>query len=562
MKQDNKYLLDQQSEIDFNDPYVQKRIKSIKKFFEQYDIDVDEKFEIPNLELKSKAYPNFESYFPVSSPRNLQKWLKAIQDIYNLENSGIGRHQALFRIIGRWDDMEKLDFMHWLRFYEEGNHLKYKTASNWYEGIAPGYILPLGNSNTVTDYHKSQDSENSESLDKRQIIEKQRSKIIGRLDSTEKLLRSQEGQLFAGKEFETLLEIIYQLKKKIQMINKKSASTKLYEDLIIREANVLKRDGFIKAAHFLYTVAQMPSDISTIPAPMPPASPTDVSGSPTTVPVAAIGNTPPDNNPPDIFNKKDEQINEGISEFLSGLKGGNISGEIDKADDALEINDSNDELVVEAQVVSKDTATVSSPASTTQPVKADEKTNIKLEDNSKTFDNLIDAAFANIKVDDVINKLEELSKIFKIREVPRQLAIVDMMLDTLGLSSFFPSLAEATNKSLESNQYILTRIEDVLSKLRGSLESINKIDISPEDTERSDVKELKKQLQHNIDKEKARKLIRKELEDQALEQQVKETPSIKIEEDLATPTTISTSEAVPTSKPATSVQTPSQTQTK
>jgi hypothetical protein len=45
------------------------------------------------------------------------------------------------------------------------------------------------------------------------------------------------------------------------------------------------------------------------------------------------------------------------------------------------------------------------------------------------------------------------------------------MMDKLNISAFFPSLAEASSKSLESNQYALTRVEDILSKLRGSVET-------------------------------------------------------------------------------------------
>src|SRR5690606_24965231 len=86
---------------------------------------------------------------------------------------------------------------------------------------------------------------------KKQIIEKQRSKIIGRLDSAEKLLRSEDGQMFAGKELETLLESIYQLKKKLQMMNKMSMSTRIYDDMIIREANILRKQGFTRASNVM-----------------------------------------------------------------------------------------------------------------------------------------------------------------------------------------------------------------------------------------------------------------------------------------------------------------------
>ena len=39
-------------------------------------------------------------------------------------------------------------------------------------------------------------------------------------DTAEKLMRSDEGEIFAGKEIEPVLESLYQLKKKIQMMMK------------------------------------------------------------------------------------------------------------------------------------------------------------------------------------------------------------------------------------------------------------------------------------------------------------------------------------------------------
>lgn len=78
---------------------------------------------------------------------------------------------------------------------------------------------------------------------------------------------------------------------------------------------------------------------------------------------------------------------------------------------------------------------------------------------------VLERALANIKLSDVITRMQALSRVFKNREIARQLSIIDIMLDKLGISGFFPSLAEATRSALESNQYCQTRVEEVLSKL-------------------------------------------------------------------------------------------------
>ena len=239
-------------------PEMQAKLERLKKFFDEYNMDYG-KYDpnsIPKLELK--AYPNYEEYMYQPPPRDTYKWIEAVKDIYYRERTGQDKRSAILQTIAKWDEMEKKDFFNWLKFYEEGAHLKYKVAQQmWYEGINPGYILPFKKDpSTAPDANAAEDSlDEISTSEKKRIIEQQRKKIIGRLDSTEKLLRSDEGQMFAGKEFETLLEIIYQLKKKIQLINKKSASTKLYDDMIVREANLLQRKGFSKAAGVLYKLA-------------------------------------------------------------------------------------------------------------------------------------------------------------------------------------------------------------------------------------------------------------------------------------------------------------------
>jgi flagellar biosynthesis GTPase FlhF len=124
----------------------------------------------------------------------------------------------------------------------------------------------------------------------------------------------------------------------------------------------------------------------------------------------------------------------------------------------------------------------------------------------------------NVKVADVVKRLELVSNVLKNREIPRQLAIVDLMLDKLGIASFFPTLAEATRSALESNQYMSTRIEDVLGKLRGSLEPSEKekIDLVSDDEKKLDktLETVKENLSEEARKEKALKEKRRELRDQ------------------------------------------------
>lgn len=144
-------------------------------------------------------------------------------------------------------------------------------------------------------------------------------------------------------------------------------------------------------------------------------------------------------------------------------------------------------------------------------------------------------AFKDLTVEDIIGKVEDLAKIFSTREVPRQLFILDLMMNRLGLASYFPSLSEAINKSIDSNNYISSRIDDILSKLRGNVKT-NDIDLRNGGGAVNDSPELqsiKQNLQTNQEKEKAKKEMRKKQEDEAFElDSNKETPDVEIAEDL------------------------------
>lgn len=564
-------------------PDVKGKVEKLINFFENAGINYD-KFEpesTPKIDFsKRKAYPNQDVYMSIPGHHNTDKWLQAIKEIYYKEKSGDTRVDAIRRITSGWNIMETHDFLNWLKFHEAGEHMKYKFAKVWYESPdVPNYAFPFvpQNSNTEDkapardfDFTKNQVGIDSE---KKQIIERQRNKIIGRLDSAEKLLRSPDGQIFSGKDFEALLETVYQLKKKIQLVNKVSTNTRLYEDMIVREANILHRSGFIKAANALYAVAQTPAqsgesatgspNAKGVPTPTSPPAPTTPQGAPGGLPSTGPGM--PQGAPSDAAPEGIENQPLGIKEFMKGM-----SNPEDKSEDHLEVDDADNELLVtEAQLAShpeldEDIPITDSPApaplnkATVAPPKAkaipskfkpsavdlDEplevsEDDLKPKDESDApvysdFNNKMDAVFSNVTIDDIVAKLEELAKFYKTREAPRQLGIVDMMLDSLGLASYFPSLAEATNKSLESNNYISTRVEDILSKLRGAISSKN-IDLKPKEVDRPEVAGIKNKLKSDEEKEKNRKQIRKEQEAAELSSIEKETPEIEIDEDLSAP---------------------------
>lgn len=587
--------------------------------FDNFNINYTKIFNVSKL-----AYPN-EDYTNIKSQRDVQKWLNAVKEIYNREQNGENKVFVIRKVTSEWNIIETFDFLNWIKFYESGSHMKYKFAKLWYENdsLGPGYFLEMNHKNTEPEKTVDIDATRDQAIydaEKKQTIERHRNKIIGRLDSAEKLLRSQDGHTFSGKEFESLLESIYQLKKKIQMVNKLSSSTRLYEDMIVREANVLAKKGFIKASDSLYALAQTPGQSGEAAtgrsgnseSSLTPASPGDPSGAgnpgapgglpsmgpgmPQQAPSSATPNSV-ENNPP----------SKGIEEFLTGLNKDQYSprdsdtlevqdnADVLEVNDVLEVREEDGVLVSKGQMMPKNPMTVDEPITTSpapakldpapvktpttedleefhdiqetlkpKPVKPskpkapklegkdipDSSPELEIEDvpelevteedipeavepySTSNFDAKVDAVFSDITIADVVTKFEYIAKIFKTREVSRELAVADMMLNGLGISSYFGELAECISKNLDSTNYCDSRINIILSKLHGALTS----NVKPKPpVERPEMQAIKSKLQEDEDRENNRKQLRKEKETAKLEELTKPTPDIEIEEDLASP---------------------------
>ena len=98
-------------------------------------------------------------------------------------------------------------------------------------------------------------------------------------------------------------------------------------------------------------------------------------------------------------------------------------------------------------------------------------------------------------------------------------------------------LSEATNKALDSNNYISTRIDDILSKLHGAMETKD-LDLtgrSQPPVTSPEVEAVKNKLQTQQEKDNLRKELRKQKQDEDLDMSAKETPDLEVQEDLSEP---------------------------
>lgn len=457
------------------------------------------------LPIKKMAYPQDYSGVFVRPSYNISKWMNSVKEIYAMsQRNNIEIKQAFDEVTKQWDEKEKMDFSHWMRFYQSGGHERYKMAQyapTWGEDQTQGrgYYVPgdlkatmpgmpdmanIGGGNQ--DIIEEEAQQVQKETDTKELLNALRGKVLARLTAAERLLSGDDGRNLAGDELVRLLEGIHALKR--QVLSLKTAKT--VSDLIIKEANRLQYGGFYKGASALKIIAQeMPMpDMGAMPMP-------DMGGgAPAPAPDSEDPNAP---RAMDIFISRLREGLGGAEKILKKQPKEAPMAEAPMAEpmaptdieaiapDAPEAPvpeegekkktssyDDEAAIIVEAQEVPLEPAAMPTEPLPTEVPELEVEENEAVPSDTKVED-AFDAALSNITVSDVITRLENLATIFKHREIARELGIVDMMLDKLGMASYFPNLAEAMQKALEANQYSLTRIEDILNKVRGAASEPN-----------------------------------------------------------------------------------------
>lgn len=469
-------------------------------------------FDKINEGIIKEAYPNY-NYRDPQKFYDLNKWVLAMQKINSMTQNGMDKYSSIDQTTKGWKEKELSDFLNWMKYYESGDFIKYKYASLYNSPNNPGYYLKLNKDKEQTNFQPDfssteeiQEEDNDSIEEHKRQVENTKNKVLSRLRSIDKIIDSEYGRELLGSGYEEFVDLIYSLMKKFKTIKKASKSNTIYNDLIIREANIALRDNNLDLYNFAIKLAQ---SVAPPPAQNPP--PVNVQGSPGLIPPQPPSDPANQNPDPTKMNKPNK--GGGIKDFVAKL-----DGDYQDLEDNQSSND-GEIFVTEAQVAVSPGIPKKEP---TPVVKEDGDIETSHYTN---YDNAIDNLFRNIKIEDVVFKLEQLSNVFKDREIPRQLAIIDMMLSALNLSPMFPGLSESHNKALESNNYILTRIDDILSKLRGAIKT-TPMDLEFKPKEPSDQRANK--ILDNLKEEEIldnkKKQMRKQLENEA----IKETPEIEV----------------------------------
>jgi hypothetical protein len=287
--------------------------------------------------------------------------------------------------------------------------------------------------------------------------------------------------------------------------------------------------------------------------------------------------------PPGKEDDKEVEPTDGIDGFLANMEGAGVTLFDDKneiedelmVDDGGELADCDidmgdvDDLMVEAQMMSPDnmktpgfdappTPEPRKPILEERPKKVNEDPltpDLTMPDQDKAgktgkdMDAIIDTAFNGITIADVVSKLEDVANIFRNREISRQVSIIDLMMQKLNIQMYFSALGEVAQKNLDAAQYSLTRLDDMLSKLKGAMPSGN-LDLNgKENATPPQAQGLVQSLEKSDQEEKQRKQMKKDLDTKQTAEKLKPVPEVEgVGEELAAPEA-NIEQPVPTRQP-------------
>ena len=519
--------------------------------------------------IKKNAYPVGlgGGQYP-DSPYDMTKWLQAMRDIYVAVHRGLNNTQAFNKVTAGWSVVEQQNFKTWQRFYTEGTQYKYNTANvnsrliskpyniaNWdtmeqknfktwqkfytndksyktaqisdyYQAEDGSPLLPFndlkyhmpGIHNTIElpthiedEKKKREEARALKEEQKRLDIEDARQKVISRLTSAERIVTRQPNiDKALGMGLDEWLKMLHALKRSVQTAIMSSDASPILEDIIIRRGNQLTHNGYVKSGKLLISLAL--DSASEQPSEQPSVSSTNNSenlDAPDDINSPDIGDIPPDIEltQEDMSEESDEE-NSAMSDFVRLLN-----------HEHLDDSDLDDELMVEAQAVLPQTTVNTQnviPSPNTPKVLREEPHDVEVDEIADLPEqgDTLDTALEGITIEDVIDRLELVSNIIQNREIPRQLSFADMQMGKLGIATFFPNLGESIRSALESHQYIYTRIEDIISKLRGSIQPTQEIDLTSdkksEQATSSTLDAIRQKLTQSEEEEKQRSKTRKE----------------------------------------------------
>jgi hypothetical protein len=402
------------------------------------------------LNRKKVAYPNTTgtNESNIRPKADLSKWVSSLSQIYMAMKNGEGRESAFKRITEGWDSMSKHDFEAWARYYEKGDHEKYnvKSASDNSQFL-PVSFLDEGfePKQPVIEKPVEQPTVEQPVQKRNKTPEDVKKSLLSRLNSAERLLYNFV-HVWPDNVYNRLHQGLSDLKREIAMMRSASSMS----DRIIRTASLWENAGFLEGAEELRKIAQPPDDITS-------EIEKALTGreKPKAAPTAPEVPEMPGAEMPMPGTEMPEMPMPGTEAPLEELGMPPATEKMPAAEEPGAIPAGVEESLPPME----------------EPPGGSEKKGIPKNN-----------PYSGATVQDVLEILEPLSQKLREREFIRDLSKVDMMLDALNIASHFTELGEAQAKALELNIYVGTRVEKIVSKLKGGLKEEGKEDKEKEKT--------------------------------------------------------------------------------
>lgn len=387
--------------------------------------------DIKNAFILKKSYNNINGVMKenVGKQHNIKYWVDVFKYIWDMVSKGEDINDVKNRVMEDWSPMDKEQFNAWMRYYSQKEHEKYASI----------FDTDLENSQLIQTNRQNQQLEIQKNKEKTQ--EDLKKTLIGRLNSAERLLY-QFVNVWPSDIFNRLYRGLSDLKGEIMLMRTSATLT----DRIVRLANVWEKEGFVEGAQELKKIAEpdLASQISDALSGKSESKEVDVSAAPEGV----------DEPLPDMEQIPDIQQNEKF----------NIE-ELPKIEDLSKQEDKKDINIGEQEKFDIEDLPKEEPLKEEPPKDEPKELNVKEKFNVSESDN----PFVGSSVEDVLNILEPLSQSLRERDFSLKLSKADMMLDSMNMASHFPEIGEISQKALEFNIYANSRLEKVISKLKGGI---------------------------------------------------------------------------------------------
>lgn len=369
---------------------------------------------------KSIAYPSALNTLDSESMRefNVKKWGELVSQIYHDVHSGKRTYDSAVDLYAKTLDVENgedTNFKHWIKYYKNGEHLKYSEKKDDMKKEAvynidmlsgtynhDNYAITYDNLNSGNDkdrgVYESAVNSAKNSIDQGESYKAWKRKLHGAIRRIDKLLRDSEDYINAD-QYEEISGLLHSLDLQIGKVRLASTAS----DLLLKTASKLQMLGHKNGASMLVKVAQentaeQPASVESVESAPPQAAPMQQAQTPAAMPP---------------IEQKPKTKREEVAEQLDQIKPVGIE-------------------------------TLNAPG----PAPGE-----------------YEALGRDVTLEGASKKLEEVAGMLADRRIVRLLAEFDIMLDKIGIAAMFPELAEAQSKLIDAHSYALTRVTKMMGMI-------------------------------------------------------------------------------------------------